>query len=132
VVVIPPDFSRKLHAQKGASIQIFIDGSFPSRAEIVQGYLAAINAQFNIGLLSAYLQREGLITQTVLPISVEGRVWYNPSLEAKNSTIPGLLVIRACLPRWWSFVKKSGARFSISFVHLSVAGKSSLEKRSPI
>jgi ABC-2 type transport system permease protein len=93
VVVIPPDFSRKLHAQKGASIQIFIDGSFPSRAEIVQGYLAAINAQFNIGLLSAYLQREGLITQTVLPISVEGRVWYNPSLEAKNSTIPGLLVI---------------------------------------
>jgi ABC-2 type transport system permease protein len=93
VVVIPPDFSRKLHAQKSASIQILIDGSFPSRAEIVQGYLAAINAQFNIGLLSAYLQREGLITQTVLPISVEGRVWYNPSLEAKNSTIPGLLVI---------------------------------------
>ena len=53
VVVIPPDFSRKLHARKaGTAIQIFIDGSFPSRAEIVDGYLAAINAQFNAELLS--------------------------------------------------------------------------------
>jgi ABC-type multidrug transport system permease subunit len=93
VFVIPPDFSRKLRAYKGVSVQVFIDGSFPSRAEIVNGYVAAINAQFNARLLSTYLERQGGLTEGMLPISVEGRVWYNPSLEAKNSTIPGLLVI---------------------------------------
>jgi ABC-type multidrug transport system permease subunit len=93
VIVIPPDFSRRLHARKGASIQILVDGSFPSRAEVVEGYITAINAQFNAQLLSGHLQREGLATNVTMPISVEGRVWYNPSLEAKNSTIPGVLVI---------------------------------------
>jgi ABC-2 type transport system permease protein len=93
VVVIPPDFSRKLRAQKETSIQIFIDGSFPSRAQIVDGYIAAINSQFNARLLSDYLEHNGAVDGNVLPISVDGRVWYNPSLEAKNSTIPGLLVI---------------------------------------
>ena len=74
VVVIPPDFSRKLRAQKRSSIQIFIDGSFPGRAQIVEGYLAAINAQYNAGLLADYLLREGAVTREVVPVSIEGRV----------------------------------------------------------
>ncbi|MBI2815856.1 MAG: ABC transporter permease [Acidobacteria bacterium] len=92
VVVIPPDFSRNLSAGKPAAVQILADGSFPSRAQIVSGYIAAVNAQFNQQLLSKYLARRG-VSANVVPISVEGRVWYNPSLEAKNSTVPGLLVI---------------------------------------
>jgi ABC-2 type transport system permease protein len=30
---------------------------------------------------------------TILPVMVDGRVWFNPSLETKNSLVPGLLVI---------------------------------------
>jgi ABC-type Na+ efflux pump permease subunit len=93
VVVIPPDFSRKLHGQEPASIQILVDGSFPSRAEIVSGYITAINSQFNAQLLSEYLQHKGYVTQVILPVSLDGRVWYNPSLEGKNFTVPGFLVI---------------------------------------
>lgn len=92
VVIIPPDFSRKLNGGKQASVQILVDGSFPSRAQIVSGYVSAINAQFNAQLLSKFLARSG-VTANVAPISIEGRVWYNPSLEARNSTVPGLLVI---------------------------------------
>ena len=92
VVVIPPDFSRKLNGGKPASVQILVDGSFAGRAMVVSGYVAAIDAQFNAQLLSEYLARNGLAVSTV-PVSVMGRVWYNPSLEAANSTVPGLLVI---------------------------------------
>ena len=30
---------------------------------------------------------------SVVPVVVDGRVWFNPSLETKNSLVPGLLVI---------------------------------------
>jgi ABC-2 type transport system permease protein len=92
-VVIPPDFSRKLHGQEPASIQVLIDGSFPSRAEIVYGYITAINSQFNAQLLSEYLERKGYVAQVILPVTIDTRIWFNPSLEGKNFTIPGFLVI---------------------------------------
>lgn len=92
VVVIPPDFSRKLNGGKSVPVQILVDGSFASRAMVVTGYVAAINAQFNAQLLSNYIARKGLAVSMV-PVSVVGRVWYNPSLAAANSTVPGLLVI---------------------------------------
>lgn len=93
VVVIPPDFSRKLNGGKTVAVQILVDGSFATRALVVSGYVAAIDAQFNAQLAASYLARSGAVATNVVPISVEGRVWYNPSLETKNSIVPGLLVI---------------------------------------
>jgi ABC-2 type transport system permease protein len=93
VVVIPPDFSRKLNGGKTVAVQILVDGSFATRALVVTGYVAAIDAQFNAQLAASYLARAGAVTTNVVPVSVEGRVWYNPSLETKNSIVPGLLVI---------------------------------------
>ena len=51
-IVIPPDFSRNLYGREPASIQILIDGSFPSRAEIVSGYMTAINSQFTVAAIA--------------------------------------------------------------------------------
>ncbi len=93
VVVIPPDFSRKLRGGNTVPVQILVDGSFASRALVVSGYVAAIDAQFNTQILSDYLARKGMVTATLAPVAVEGRVWFNPSLETKNSIVPGFLVI---------------------------------------
>ena len=93
IVEIPPDFSRKLRAGIPAPVQVLVDGSFPSRAEVVKGYVAAIDALFNQRLVSDYLAGRGRSAATVFPVSVEGRAWYNPSLESKNFIIPGTLVI---------------------------------------
>lgn len=92
VAVIPPDFSRRLHEGRPAQVQFLIDGSFPMRAEVVNGYVAAINTQFNQRMVSDYLSLKGQSGAIVFPVSVEGRAWYNPSLESKNFVIPGLLV----------------------------------------
>lgn len=93
IVVIPPDFSRTLSAGKRPAVQVLVDGSFAGRALIVSGYIAAIDAQFSASVLASYLASRGLAANSLVPVSVEGRVWFNPSLEAKNSTVPGLLVI---------------------------------------
>lgn len=93
IVVIPPDFSRTLNAGKRPAVQVLVDGSFAGRALIVTGYIAAIDAQFSASVLANYLARRGLSATSVAPVAVDGRVWFNPSLEAKNGTVPGLLVI---------------------------------------
>ena len=92
-IVIPPDFSRKLTAGESASVQVLVDGTFPSRALVASGYIGAIDAHFAATLRAAHLARRGLIQSNIVPVSVEGRVWYNPSLETKNSLVPGLMVI---------------------------------------
>jgi ABC-2 type transport system permease protein len=92
-VVVPSDFSRKLHGGDTPTVQLLIDGSFPSRALVVNGYIAAVDAQFAAQLAGRALARRGVAGATAPPVSVEGRVWYNPSLETKNSLIPGFLLI---------------------------------------
>ena len=92
-VIIPPDFSRHLNAGRPATVQILVDGSFPGRALVSSGYIAAIDAQFSARLLTTALARRGIVRTELVPVSVEGRVWFNPSLETKNSLVPGLMVI---------------------------------------
>jgi ABC-2 type transport system permease protein len=74
-VLIPPEFSRRLIAGEAVGVQVLVDGTFPSRALVASGYIASIDAHFAATLQAAYL------------------VWYNPSLETKNSLVPGLMVI---------------------------------------
>ncbi len=92
-VVIPPEFSRRLAASAPASVQVLVDGTFPSRALVATGYIAAIDAQYSANLTATYLARAGRTAAGVMPLSIDGRVWFNPSLETKNSLIPGLFVI---------------------------------------
>jgi len=92
-VVIPPDFSRRLLAGDAATVQILVDGTFPSRALIASGYITAIDAQFTAMLAADYAARRGVVRTGIVPATVDGRVWFNPSLETKNSLIPGLMVI---------------------------------------
>jgi len=92
VVVIPPDFSRRLNEGRPAQVQFLVDGSFPWRAEVVKGYVSVINFLFNQKMVTEYLSKKGQAEVIAFPISVEGRAWYNPALESKNFIIPGLLV----------------------------------------
>jgi ABC-type multidrug transport system permease subunit len=92
-VVIPQDFSRRLNGGEAATVQVLVDGTFPSRALVASGYITAIDAQFSAKLLAAYLARTGRVRAGVVPVTIDGRVWFNPTLETKNSLVPGLLVI---------------------------------------
>ena len=88
VIVVAPDFSRNLVRNGGApAIQVIADGSEPNTANFVQAF-----AQAAIGIWS---QQRGFETAFDAPssIDVEGRVWFNSSLESKNYLVPGSIAI---------------------------------------
>ncbi|NCD08302.1 MAG: ABC transporter permease [Negativicutes bacterium] len=89
-IEIPEDFSEKLAGNKPVSVRVSVDGSFPSRSEVVTGYVGAINQQTNNLLISRYKSSYGqnVSLPSVEPIAIS---WYNPTLESKNFLVPGLI-----------------------------------------
>ncbi len=88
IIDIPPDFGRQIASHRPTEVGVTIDGSFPTRAGVINGYVAAVNGLYNQRLLQQ-VRGEG----TVLPVQMDLSVWYNPSLESKNTIVPGLLVL---------------------------------------
>lgn len=89
-IEIPENFSERLAGNKPVSVRVAVDGSFPSRSEVITGYVGAVNQQTNNLLLSRYKsvygQNVSLPSTELIAIS-----WYNPTLESKNFLVPGLI-----------------------------------------
>jgi ABC-2 type transport system permease protein len=93
VLDIPPDFGRRLAAGETAVVGVTVDGSFPSRGQIVIAYVEAVSALYNQRLLRQALAGRGLGDQSVWPVQMDVSIWYNPTLESKNFIVPGMLVV---------------------------------------
>jgi len=91
-VVIPPDWTKNLQADREAPLQIILDGSDPNFSSITRGYVTAFIEQFNQKLLADFLNRQGL--EKINP-PVEGRirVWFNEDLESRNFILPGIIAV---------------------------------------
>jgi ABC-2 type transport system permease protein len=92
VIDIPPDFGRRLSANERVPIGVTVDGSFPVRGQVALGYVEAVSTLYNQQLLRAWLADRGGRDQP-WPVQMDVSIWYNPTLESKNFTVPGLLVI---------------------------------------
>ncbi|HET7265874.1 MAG TPA: ABC transporter permease [bacterium] len=89
---IPSGLGRALAAGRAAAVLLAVDGSLPLRADISRGYAAAIVARFNQDRLAAAALR--LPAAAAVPsLTVESRIWFNPTLDSNNFMVPGLLVI---------------------------------------
>ncbi|MDX8126901.1 ABC transporter permease [Methylomonas sp. OY6] len=91
IVDIPPDFSRKITGGEPVSLGVTVDGSFAERAEVMVGYVSAINGLYNQRLFERAMSRSGLPPPQ--PVQMAVSVWYNPALESKNFIVPGMMVI---------------------------------------
>jgi ABC-2 type transport system permease protein len=91
-LVIPPGFAVQLARQSGSEVQILIDGTNPTTAQTALFSAESIVAYSNAELTASMLQRQGQ-QLTLIPIDLQSRVWYNPSLESLNFNIPGLIGI---------------------------------------
>jgi ABC-2 type transport system permease protein len=85
VLVIPPDFSRRLARGETATVQTLVDGSFSATAMVVAGYAAAIVQNY-----TAEQAEQALAEAHSLPVAVESRVWFNAPLKSVNYIVPGL------------------------------------------
>jgi ABC-2 type transport system permease protein len=91
-IVIPPDWTRDIKADREASLQAVLDGSDPNSANQSRGYITAFVDEYNSRLLFDYLRRTG---KEKISNPVEGRirVWFNEELESRNFIVPGIIAI---------------------------------------
>ncbi|MDP1901030.1 MAG: ABC transporter permease [Rubrivivax sp.] len=86
VLVIPPDFGRKLGNNESAQVQAVVDGSDANSATIVLAYARAIAQSYSLAA-----QLDGRIATR--PVSADSRVWYNEELTSRNMIVPGLIAV---------------------------------------
>ncbi|MDP2719275.1 MAG: ABC transporter permease [Dehalococcoidia bacterium] len=86
-VVIPPDYALRIDRRETAKVQFFVDGSDPNT-----GIIAISQANLVTGAMNIDFLVERLGGRKIEPaISLEPRVWYNPSMEAVAFNVPGLI-----------------------------------------
>lgn len=91
-IVIPPDWTARLKAEKDAPLQVIIDGSDPNYAGNTRAYLMAVVGEKNRKRLLTFLNRRGRESIAV-PVEARVRVWFNEALESKNFIVPGIIAI---------------------------------------
>jgi ABC-2 type transport system permease protein len=87
-VIIPPGAGRRLTRGETIPIQVVIDGSDATTANIAMGYLSALGRKVSSGLaVSATAQ------PFVPPLQPRVRVWYNPDLKSAHFVVPGIIAV---------------------------------------
>lgn len=85
-IVIPPDFERRIKNERGATVQVLLDGVDANTAGIASGYIAQILQAFNAQLSTGTQNPRELIEPMV-------SYAYNPGLESKWFFVPGVLAM---------------------------------------
>jgi ABC-2 type transport system permease protein len=80
-LTIPVNFARDLRSERGARVQILLDGTNSNTASIAQGYAERIVADF------ARRQSPGFS----LPVELRDRPWFNPNLESRDYNVPAVM-----------------------------------------
>lgn len=96
VVVIPDGASRALDRGETVHVQVLIDGSEPTVAELARNHIDAVVAGLAQQLAVEGLVRRGALT--VLPLDFRLRIRYNPALETIVSVMPGLMACVLIVP----------------------------------
>lgn len=91
-MVIPWDFSQRLHNGRAAQVQALVDASDDNTANVLIGYAQAVVQGYSSQIQLDWLRDRGQIAQPA-PISVETRTWYNEDLESSAFIIPGVLAL---------------------------------------
>lgn len=96
-IIVQEKFEEQLLAGQSVGIQTLIDGTFPLRADIVKGYVIAINSAFSEERLVEYLSRRSGISvdqaeAQARPIKLEVRYLYNEEVRSTWSMVPALVM----------------------------------------
>jgi ABC-2 type transport system permease protein len=91
-LVIPWDFSQRLHDGRPVEVQALVDGSDDNTANVLIGYAQAVVQGYSAQIQIDWLRTRGLSIQPSA-MSVETRTWYNEDLESSAFIIPGVLAL---------------------------------------
>ncbi|MFZ1141661.1 MAG: ABC transporter permease [Candidatus Sulfotelmatobacter sp.] len=91
-IVIPWDFSQRLHDGRAVQVQALVDGTDDNTANVLIGYAQAVVQGYSSDIQRDWLRNRGQIAQPA-PVSVETRTWYNEDLESSAFIVPGVLAL---------------------------------------
>jgi ABC-2 type transport system permease protein len=89
-VIIPENFSRNVQANREASLQVIVDGTNASSANVALGYIQAIIQSYSAKVLVNLLKPLGS-SGVAIPVEPQPRIWYNPELRSAKFLVPGLI-----------------------------------------
>ncbi|MFZ5909156.1 MAG: ABC transporter permease [Chloroflexota bacterium] len=97
-LVISPGFAADMQALRGMPMQVIIDGTEPESGGFAVEHIANRAEEFISTALAGQLQAQGLTVDTLQPIDLRIRTWFNPDLKPRNDIIPGLISMMLGLP----------------------------------
>ncbi len=97
-VIIGPGFSRELLSFNKVKLQLIIDGTEPESGGFAVDHIGLRTEKFIEEMLGDYLGSLGMSEDSLEPIDLRVRAWFNPSLKPRNDLVPGLLSIVLGLP----------------------------------
>ena len=92
-IVIPSGFSQSLNDSGTGTVQALIDGTDSNTANIAANYARAVISGFSSDMQLQSVQRKGGTVQTLTPVDVQARVWFNEDLESRNFIVPGIVAL---------------------------------------
>ncbi|AYR20178.1 ribosome-associated ATPase/putative transporter RbbA [Alcaligenes faecalis] len=88
-IEIPPGFGRDVLRGSKPEIAAWVDGSMPTRAETVQGYVKAMHQQWLVMQAKERLGAGAL----VVPASIQDRYRYNPDVKSLPAMVPAVIPV---------------------------------------
>jgi ABC-2 type transport system permease protein len=82
VVIVPPDFQRRVDGTGQAKVQVITDGAFASSATVAVAYIAAISGSYSVSVLEHRAGVAGLRLSSVPQIDERLRVKFNPNMSS--------------------------------------------------
>jgi ABC-2 type transport system permease protein len=90
-LVIAPSFGSDLLSMQGVPIQIIIDGTEPQSGGFALDHMSQRAERFVSDELASRLQAQNISLQTLQPIDLRVRTWFNPGLKPRVDMISGLI-----------------------------------------
>jgi len=97
-LIIGAGFTRQLESLQGLPLQVIIDGTEPESGGFALDHIGWRSEEAVNDILSVQLEALGLQLDTLHPIDLRVRAWFNPSLRSRVDIIPGLISMVMGLP----------------------------------
>jgi ABC-2 type transport system permease protein len=101
VVIIPADFSEKLNAGRPVDVQVLVDGTDPTTAEVAINHILSRSQVFGNEVALRIFSRQagnGSLVSMKEPIDLRVQTWYNPTLNNQKGIVPAMLALVLTLP----------------------------------
>lgn len=92
-IVIPSGFSKRLNDTGQGLVQALLDATDTNTASLAAGYASAVIASYSAAVQLQTIQQRGASVQTLTPVEVRARVWFNEDMVSRNFIIPGVVAL---------------------------------------